>query len=137
MVPPIVLRPIGVVRSSLSSVEDAPRFYTENAPPALLAIDPRYRRGLVGLRPGMELIVITWLHRARRDLLTTHPRGDRSRPRRGVFLTRSPSRPNPLGLHRCRVLEVRTEGVWIRAIEAIDGTPIVDLKRVVEVADDA
>ncbi len=133
----IVLRPIGEVRSSLTSVEDAPRFYTENAPPALLAIYPRYRRALMGLRPGMELIVITWLHRARRDLLTTYPRGDRSRPRRGVFLTRSPSRPNPLGLHRCQVLEVRKEGLWVRAIEAIDGTPVVDLKRVVEVADDA
>ncbi len=137
MTTPIVLRPIGVVRSSLKSVEDAPRFYTEDAPPAVLEIHPRYRRALLGLRAGMELIVITWLHRARRDLLTTYPRGDRSRPRRGVFLTRSPSRPNPLGLHRCQVLEVGKKGIWIRAIEVIDGTPIVDLKRVVEVADDS
>lgn len=86
---------------------------------------------------GSELIVITWLHRARRDVLTTYPEDDRSRPRRGVFLTRSPDRPNPLGLHRCRVVEVRENGLRLDALEAIDGTPVVDLKPVVHEADDA
>lgn len=133
----IELTPVGVIHSSLKTREEAPRFYTEGAPDAILEIVPEFRRGLGRVRAGDELIVITWLHRARRDVLRTHPRGDRSRPLTGVFLTRSPDRPNPLGLHRCRVLEVSASGLRIGPIEAIDGTPVVDIKSVVSSGDDS
>lgn len=88
------------------------------------------------MRVGDELIVITWLHQARRDVLRVHPQGERTHPLTGVFLTRSPDRPNPLGLHRVPVLEVRPDGLRIGPIEAIDGTPVVDIKCVVDEADD-
>ena len=133
----MALTPIGVVRSTLRSVRSAPNFYTEGAPAAFLEIRPEYRRGLRRIVPGDEIIVITWLHRARRTGLTTIPEDDRRRPRTGVFRTRSPNRPNPLGLHRCTILEVRVDGLAVGALEAIDGTPIVDLKPVVAEADDA
>ncbi len=83
------------------------------------------------------MIVLTWLHLARRDVLKTHPRGDRSRPLEGVFHTRSPGRPNPIGLHRCRILAVRRDGLRLGPIEVVDGTPVLDLKRVVAEADDS
>lgn len=127
---------IGVVSSALKELRRAPNFYTEGAPGAFLRIRPRFRRGLLRIAPGDELIVITWLHRARRNALTTYPESNRARPRTGVFRTRSQSRPNPIGLHRCRVLEVRDDGLRIDAIEVIDGTPILDLKPVVSEADD-
>ena len=130
------LRPIGVVRSELKSTEDAPRFYTEGAPPAFLEILPKYRRGLFRIRPGDEVIVLTWLHLGHRDVLRVHPGGDPSRPLTGVFVTRSPSRPNPIGLHRVRVLRVRRTGMDVGAIEAIDGSPVLDLKSVVAGAAD-
>lgn len=130
------LSPIGVIRSELKNREDAPRFYTEGAPNAVLELLPAYRRGLSGVHPGDQLIVITWLHRAHRNVLRVHPQGNRSRPLTGVFLTRSPDRPNPLGLHRVTVLEVRPNGLFIGPIEAIDGTPVVDIKTVVREADD-
>ncbi len=89
------------------------------------------------MRVGDELIVITWLHKARRDVLRVHPENDRSHPLTGVFLTRSPDRPNPLGLHRVTVIEVRPHGLLIGPIEAIDGTPVVDIKTVIDEANDA
>ncbi len=89
------------------------------------------------VRVGDELIVITWLHRSRRDVLRVHPEDNMSRPLTGVFLTRSPDRPNPLGLHRVTVREVRPDSLVIGPIEAIDGTPVVDLKCVVDEANDA
>lgn len=133
----IWLRPIGYVRSPIRSVEEAPRFYTEGAPNAFLEVYPRFRPALTGLRVGGEVIVLTWLHLARRDVLKTHPRGDRSRPLEGVFHTRSPGRPNPIGLHRCRILAVRRDGLRLGPIEVVDGTPVLDLKRVVAEADDS
>src|SRR4051812_16367690 len=99
------LTPIGFIRSELKRVEDAPLFYTEGAPNARLELIPAVRAGLEHVRAGDELIVITWLHQAQRDVLQVHPRGDPRRPLRGVFSTRSPDRPNPLGLHRVKVLE--------------------------------
>lgn len=129
--------PIGFVRSPIRRRQDAPRFYTEGAPDAFLEVLPAYRRGLERVRVGDELIVITWLHRARRDVLRTHPEDDRSRPLTGVFLTRSPDRPNPLGLHRCRVRAVTPGGLEIGPIEVLDGTPVVDIKPVVSEANDA
>ena len=93
-------------------------------------LEPAFRDGLEGIRAGDELIVLTWLDRARRDVLRVHPRGDLSRPEQGVFSTRSPARPNPIGLHRVEVLAVEGERLRVSNLEALDGTPVVDLKPV-------
>jgi tRNA-Thr(GGU) m(6)t(6)A37 methyltransferase TsaA len=130
------VRPIGYIQSEIKKREDAPLFYTEGAPKATLKVLPKYRVGLNRMRVGDEIIVITWLHRAHRNILRVHPRGDASRPLTGVFSTRSPDRPNPLGLHRARVLEINPNGIRINAIEAIDGTPVVDIKPVVKRSND-
>jgi len=126
------ITPIGVIRSEIKEREDAPLFYTEGAPNALLEMLPAYLEGLDRMHVGDEIILITWLHRAHRDVLKVHPRGDTSNPLTGVFLTRSPDRPNPLGLHRVRVLEINHCRLHIGPIEAIDGTPVIDIKPVVE-----
>lgn len=126
---PCVLHPIGVVRSSLRDAADAPNQAFEGAPEALLEIDPSYAAALHGIQPGDELIVLTWLHRADRSVMKTHPRGDESIPLTGVFKTRSPDRPNPIGLHRVRIAALDgPTTLRVGALEAIDGTPIVDLK---------
>ena len=130
------LKPIGVIRSPLKDVRDAPLFYTEGAPDARLQLSPGYRDGLDRMKVGDEIIVITWLHLGQRDVLKVHPRGDASRPLTGVFSTRSPDRPNPLGLHRAKVLAIHADGLSIGPIEVIDGTPVVDIKPVVEEATD-
>jgi len=129
------IKPIGIIQSEIKKTADAPLFYTEGAPNAFLEMLPSFVEGLFRLQVGDEIIVITWLHRARRDVLKVHPRGDRSNPLRGVFLTRSPDRPNPLGLHRVKVLEIHPDGLKIGGIEAIDGTPVVDIKPVVDSKD--
>ena len=132
-----LLEPIGWIRSELKKKEDAPRFYTEGAPNARLELDSRYWDGMDGIKVGADIVVITWLHLASRQILKVHPRGDLTRPLRGVFSTRSPNRPNPLGLHRARVLAIDQNILSIGPIEAIDGTPVVDIKCVVkESADD-
>ena len=131
------LHPIGVIRSELQRLKDAPRFYTEGAPDAVLEIHPRFLRGLKQVRVGDDVIVITWLHRARRDRLQTHPEDDWSQPLTGVFLTRSPDRPNPIGLHRCTVRAITATGLRIGPIEAIDGTPVIDVKPAVTEANDS
>jgi tRNA-Thr(GGU) m(6)t(6)A37 methyltransferase TsaA len=119
---------IGKVYSSLKTLDAAPRQADEGAPEAWLIFVPEAVEGLRTIRPGDELILITWLDRARRDVLSVHPRGDTSRPPEGVFSTRSPHRPNPLGLHEVTVTAVEGARVRVRSLEAIDGTPIVDLK---------
>jgi tRNA-Thr(GGU) m(6)t(6)A37 methyltransferase TsaA len=124
------LHPIGHIRSTLEVLRDAPRQGSEGAPDAWLEIDPTLARGLSGIAPGDELIVVTWLHRADRDVLEVHPRGDPQIPLAGVFTTRSPHRPNPLGLHRVTVREISGTRLRIGPIEAVDGTPVVDLKPV-------
>jgi tRNA-Thr(GGU) m(6)t(6)A37 methyltransferase TsaA len=126
---PFAVRPIGVVRSTLREPADAPNQESEGAPDALLEIEPVYAEALHRVEPGDELIVLTWLHLADRTILQTHPRGDESIPMTGVFRTRSPDRPNPIGVHRVIVsrLESATT-VRVDALEAIDGTPIIDLK---------
>ena len=129
------IEPIGVIRSELKNREDAPLFYTKGAPNAFLEMLPGYTDGLDRMRVGDEIIVITWLHQARREVLKVHPRGDVSNPLTGVFSTRSPDRPNPLGLHRVKVLEIHSGHLHIGAIEAIDGTPVIDIKPVVESKD--
>lgn len=124
------LRPIGVIRSRLKTRGAAPRQGSEGAPDAWLDVSPSVAPCLDGLRAGDDVIVITWLHRARRDVLKVHPRSDRGRPLTGVFATRSPDRPNPLGLHRVTVRSVAGNRVRIGPIEAIDGTPVLDIKPV-------
>jgi tRNA-Thr(GGU) m(6)t(6)A37 methyltransferase TsaA len=121
---------IGVVHSPLTDLEAAPKQGDEGAPDAWLAFDERVAAGLDGIVPGDELILLTWLHRADREVLSVHPRGDTSRPPQGVFGTRSPHRPNPIGLHRVEVVAVEGARVRVRNLEAVDGTPIVDVKPV-------
>ncbi|MFO7895111.1 MAG: tRNA (N6-threonylcarbamoyladenosine(37)-N6)-methyltransferase TrmO [Longimicrobiales bacterium] len=122
------IRPIGVVQSPLTCREDAPRQGWKGAPAAWIELDPAYRAGLQGVEPGHELVIITWLHLSERDILQVHPRGDDDRPTRGVFSTRAPVRPNPLGLHPVTVLEVDGMRLKVEPIEAVDGTPVVDIK---------
>jgi tRNA-Thr(GGU) m(6)t(6)A37 methyltransferase TsaA len=124
------LRPIGVIRSALRDRGDAPRQGSEGAPDAWLELEPSASAGLLGLAAGARLLIITWLHRGRRDVLQVHPRGDRRRPLSGVFATRSPDRPNPLGLHAVTVRRISGRRLRIGPIEAIDGTPVVDIKPV-------
>src|SRR5256885_10029955 len=134
-----ILEPIGFIRSTVKGREDAPRQGSEGARDAWLEIEPRFAEALLGIEVGHELIVITWLHEAQRDVLKNHPRSDESRPLTGVFYTRSPARPNPLGLHPVTVREIdppSREGsgapsairLKIGPIEAFDGTPVVDIK---------
>ena len=143
------LQPVGFIRSTVKGREDAPRQGPEGAPDAWLEIEPRFAEALLGMEVGHELIVITWLHEAKRDVLKGHPRNDPTRPLTGVFYTRSPARPNPLGLHPVTVREIDppsceastfaqatavqdggTSGTRIKIgpIEAFDGTPVVDIK---------
>jgi tRNA-Thr(GGU) m(6)t(6)A37 methyltransferase TsaA len=124
------LRPIGRVVSSLTDPSAAPRQPDEGAPPATLVFDPAFRDALSNLHPGDEVLLLTWLDRARRDVLRVHPRGDASRPQEGVFSTRSPHRPNPIGLHRVEITDVDGTRIEVRSLEALDGTPIVDVKPV-------
>ncbi|MEU3838855.1 tRNA (N6-threonylcarbamoyladenosine(37)-N6)-methyltransferase TrmO [Streptomyces sp. NPDC028635] len=124
------LRPIGRVESLLTDRAAAPRQPDEGAPDAWLVFDERYAAALDGLAEGADVVLLTWLDRADRDTLTVHPRGDATRPLTGVFATRSPDRPNPIGLHTVRVLTVAGTRVHVRNLEAIDGTPILDVKPV-------
>ncbi len=124
------IEPIGFVRSALTRLEDAPMQGDEGGTEAWLELTPLAAQGLTGIGAGDELILLTWLHLAQRDVLQVHPRGDLNRPLTGVFATRSPDRPNPIGLHRVSVLEVTDQKLRIAPLEAIDGTPIVDIKPV-------
>lgn len=126
----IVLHPIGVVRSDLTSREEAPRQGYEGAPDAWLDVDPAVADGLDGIGVGDELIVITWFHQSQRGTLKVHPGRNRNLPLTGVFGTRSPDRPNPLGLHRVTVREISGTRLKIGPMEALDGTPVVDIKAV-------
>ena len=128
------LRPIGIIRSELEDRAHAPRQGFKGAPDAWLDVQPWVSEALLGIAAGDEIVVITWLHRARRDQLQVHPRGDRRRRLAGVFATRSPDRPNPLGLHAVTVREVAGNRLRIGPIEAIDGTPVVDIKPVLGVS---
>src|SRR5687767_12455455 len=122
--------PIGAVESPLTDMASAPKQGHEGAPDAWLVLEPAVLEGLEGIRPGDEVIVLTWLDRARRDVLRVHPRGDVSRAQQGVFSTRSPHRPNPIGLHRVEIASVAGGRVRVRKLEAVDGTPIIDVKPV-------
>ena len=130
------LQPIGIVRSPLKARNSAPNQGSEGAPDAWIELTPSVQDGLDRVSAGDKLIVITWLHESRRDVLTTHPRGDTSVPLAGVFATRSPDRPNPLGLHPVTVLEIVGRKLKVGPLEAIDGTPVVDLKPVLRASPD-
>ncbi len=131
------LSPIGFLRSPLTQREEAPNQGGEGAPDAWLDVNPALAAGLEGIAAGQEIIVITWLHQSRRDILQLHPRWDTTQPLTGVFATRSPDRPNPLGLHRVTVRAVEGTRLQIGPIEAIDGTPVVDIKPVLAPAGDS
>ncbi|SIR54612.1 tRNA (N6-threonylcarbamoyladenosine(37)-N6)-methyltransferase TrmO [Micromonospora avicenniae] len=124
------LRPVGRVESPLTDPATAPKQGDEGAPESWLVFAPEVAPALHDLRPGTEALVMTWLDRARRDVLTVHPRGDTSRPETGVFSTRSPHRPNPIGLHRVRLLAIDGLRVRVADLEALDGTPVLDVKPV-------
>ena len=127
---PFALRPIGLVESRLTDRTTAPKQGSEGAPDAWIVFDEDVRKGLADLRVGDEVFVLTWLHEAERDVLAVHPRDDLSRPMTGVFSTRSSDRPNPIGLHRVRIAAVDGARLQVRHLEAIDGTPVVDVKPV-------
>ena len=125
------LSPIGVVESPLTDPATAPKQGREGAPEAVLAIAPEVAEGLDGIAPGDEVIVLTWLDRADRGVLRVHPRDDPANPERGVFSTRSADRPNPIGLHVVEVVTIDGARLRVRNLEAVDGTPVLDLKPVI------
>jgi tRNA-Thr(GGU) m(6)t(6)A37 methyltransferase TsaA len=127
-----VLQPIGWVESPLTDRDMAPKQGDEGSPDAWLVFEESVRDGLRDLHVGIEVIVLTWLDRARRDVLVVHPRGDPARPQEGVFSTRSPDRPNPIGLHRVTVLAIDGMRIQVRNLEALDRTPVVDVKPVLD-----
>jgi tRNA-Thr(GGU) m(6)t(6)A37 methyltransferase TsaA len=122
--------PVGWVESPLTDRALAPRQGDEGGPDAWLAFDASVAEALRDLRPGTEVIVLTWLDRANRDVLVTRPRDDPGNPLTGVFSTRSPDRPNPVGLHRVPVIAVDGLRVLVGGLEALDGTPVIDVKPV-------
>ena len=124
------LRPIGMIRSSIKNRKEAPKQGAEGAPDAWLEVKPFAARGYEGISAGDDLFLVTWLHHARRDTLEVRPRSDPRRALTGVFATRSPDRPNPLGLHRVTVRKVSKRRLRVGPIEVIDGTPVVDIKPV-------
>ena len=128
--PAVKLEPIGRVESSLKDPALAPKQGDEGAPQAWLVFEPTVVEALEGIRAGDEVLVLTWLDRASRDVLRVHPRGDQSRAQQGVFSTRSQHRPNPIGLHRVEVASIKGNRVLVHGLEAVDGTPIVDVKPV-------
>lgn len=126
------LWPVGRVESPLLDPKAAPKQGNEGAPEAWLILDERFREGIRDLEVGTDVLVLTWLNRARRDVLAVHPRDNPANPLTGVFSTRSADRPNPIGVHRVRVLSVDGTRIGVRDLEAIDGTPILDLKPVLD-----
>jgi tRNA-Thr(GGU) m(6)t(6)A37 methyltransferase TsaA len=122
--------PIGWVASTLTAIDDAPPQGDEGAPDATIVLRPELRTALRGLQAGDRLLVLTWLDRADRTTLEVHPRGDPARPRQGVFSTRAPDRPNPIGLHEVQLLAIDDTELRVGPLEALDGTPVIDIKPV-------
>lgn len=132
-----IVRPVGWVRSSLTERASAPKQGWEGAPDAWVEIEPAFAAALDRMSAGQEIVILTWLHEATRDVLKVHPRDDRRVPLTGVFATRSPDRPNPVGLHRVTVLRIEDDcRLNVRGLEAIDGTPVIDIKPVLEKSND-
>jgi tRNA-Thr(GGU) m(6)t(6)A37 methyltransferase TsaA len=133
-----LLRRVGVVRSPLRNLGECPKQGFEGAPDAWLEIDAAFADALDGLTVGREVLILTWLHEGRRDTLKVHPRGNPDEPLRGVFVTRSPDRPNPVGLHRVEVVEFQKPNrVRVRPLEVLDGTPLIDIKPVMHESEEA
>ncbi len=128
--PRYVVRPVGWVESPLVAFDDAPNQGDEGAPDAWLVLDQALRPALADLEAGDEVVVLTWLDRADRATLAVHPRSDPNRPVTGVFSTRSPDRPNPIGLHQVEIVAIDDTRIRVRNLEALDGTPVVDIKPV-------
>ncbi len=126
----LTLRPIGLIRSPLASRHNAPRQPNDHAPEAWLELDPQFADALLGLKPGDAVIVLTWLHQANRETLQVHPKRIANAPLTGVFATRSPDRPNPVGLHEVKIVEIAGTKIRVDALECVDGTPVLDLKPV-------
>jgi tRNA-Thr(GGU) m(6)t(6)A37 methyltransferase TsaA len=124
------LTPVGRVESPLTDAASAPKQGNEGAPDAWLVFEPDVLEGLAGIRPGAQVIVLTWLDRARRGVLRVHPRDDPANPMQGVFNTRSADRPNPIGLHLVEIVSIDGRRVQVRNLEALDGTPVLDVKPV-------
>lgn len=131
-----VLRPIGVVQSTLTDAAEAPKQGDEGAPDAWVLFDPSVSEGLRNLAVGDEVVLLTWLDRAPRDVLVVQPRNDPSRPEQGVFSTRSPARPNPIGLHRVTILAIDGLRMQVGTLEALDATPVLDVKPVLRGIDE-
>jgi L-fuculose-phosphate aldolase len=130
--PPFKISPVGIVRSRLKEISRCPRQESEAAPEAWIEIEPQYAEALVGLEVGDEIMVFTWMHLADRFRLKVHPRGNRENPVKGVFATRSPHRPNPIGLHKTRITAMGPPSrIKVKSLEVIDNTPVVDIKPVV------
>ena len=129
---PYALQPIGVVESPLTDPGAAPKQGDEGSPDAWLVFEPQYSEGLRDLQPDSEVLVLTWLDRADRDVLAVHPRDDPANPELGVFSTRSADRPNPIGLHRVQIVAIEGTRVRVRNLEALDGTPVLDVKPVLD-----
>lgn len=126
----LTLRPVGVIESTIKSRSEAPKQGSEGAPDAWLVVNSLAMECIEGLQVGDDIIVVTWLHRARREVMKVHPRSDPRRPLTGVFATRSPDRPNPIGLHQVKLHEITGNRLRVGPIEVIDGTPVVDIKPV-------
>ena len=124
------VQPVGWVESPLTDRDAAPKQGDEGAPLARIAFRPEYREAAADLRVGDEVLVLTWLHQSHRDVLSCHPRDDVSQPRLGVFSTRSSDRPNPIGLHAVTIVSIEENVIAVRNLEAIDGTPVLDVKPV-------
>lgn len=131
-----VLRPVGRVESTLTDAASAPKQGDEGAPDAWLVIDPAVSDALRNLAVGDEMVLLTWLDRAPRDVLVVQPRNDVTRPEQGVFSTRSPARPNPIGLHRVKILSIDGLRIQVSNLEALDGTPLLDVKPVLRGIDE-
>ncbi len=120
---------IGMVHNDISSLEDAPKNYTESKRIGKLEVYPEYQEGLEGLTPGQTIVVLFWLHQASRDTLKVYPRGDKSKGLRGVFTTRSPTRPNPIAISELTILKIENNTLEVSGLDILDGTPIVDIKK--------
>lgn len=129
------IKPVGIIHSEIKTIEEAPLFYTEGAPDAVIEIFPEFWEALLRVEKNIEIIILTWLHLSDRNILQVHPRGDKSNPLTGVFFTRSPDRPNPIGLHRVKIKEINNNNLRVGPLEAINGTPVIDIKCVVETND--
>jgi len=126
----LTMQPIGFVESPLTDLALAPRQSDLGAPEAWLVITPQFADGLAGITADSDMLLLTWLDQARRDVLSVHPQGDPENPMTGVFATRSPHRPNPFGIHRVHIVDIHENRIHVRNLEALNGTPVLDLKPV-------